>query len=76
MCCWTHKARDEVDKSQNIAFTLAESEDVRCQCKFGVPCRRRVTEEDLPCDWCRVRDHQQACDDIGPVPGTIILGFR
>jgi hypothetical protein len=68
MCCWTHKERDEADKRNGVVFTLAESKEVRCQCKFGVTCQRRMTEEDLLCDWCRGRNHSEACNELSTEP--------
>lgn len=63
MCCNTHLDRDESDTADGITFVLAESDDVRCMCKIGIPCMRRMTEEDLLCDWCRNRNHTKACGE-------------
>jgi hypothetical protein len=42
---------------------MAESEQWRCRCQFGNPCGRKATAEDLLCDWCRGRNHEQACNE-------------
>lgn len=64
MCCFTHRDRDRQAQAANILFVLADDEDTRCKCQFGEPCYRRMTQEDMMCDWCRGRDHYMACDEI------------
>lgn len=59
MCCMTHSARDITEKPP--VSLMAETEEFRCQCKYGTPCKRRMTQEDFLCDWCRGRDHNKAC---------------
>ena len=72
MCCGTHTARDQLDiqaritqitNGKPLAWDFAEDERLRCQCDFssGHPCKRRMTGEDLLCDWCRVTDHLDWC---------------
>lgn len=63
MCCNTHQDRDDTDSANGVMFTLAESDDVRCMCKIGIPCLRRATGEDFPCTWCRDTDHMKACGE-------------
>jgi hypothetical protein len=67
MCCWTHAERDTQDKLAGVPFTLAENDLVRCQCRYGMPCMRRATQEDGYCDWCRGRNHDLACEN-GAMP--------
>lgn len=60
----THSERDRQDQQRGVAFTIAERDDFRCQCKFGNVCLRRMTGEDFLCDWCRGLDHLQACREL------------
>jgi hypothetical protein len=62
--CWVHPERDRQDEKAGVAYTVAEDENVRCQCDWGAWCQRRMTEEDLLCDWCRGRDHSAAAQDL------------
>lgn len=49
MCCNTH------DNHAYSADLLAPSEQYRCRCTAGPPCRRKATQEDLLCDVCRAQ---------------------
>lgn len=69
MCCWTHGYRDDLALKCGETLDLVDADDpFRCQCTIGVPCRRRATEEDRQCDWCRGQDHAKACDQMGMPP--------
>jgi hypothetical protein len=66
MCCTTHDVMDALDRERrgiDVSALLAPSGDFRCQCPFGVPCKRAATEEDLLCARCRGTDHQRWCDE-------------
>jgi hypothetical protein len=73
MCCWTHEERDRLERAAGIDLIMAESEETRCQCSFGTWCRRRMTQEDLLCDWCRGTDHGRACMEMG-FRGMVLRG--
>lgn len=78
MCCWTHPYRDEAAQRAGEILDLVIFDDpFRCQCGYSTPCRRRATEEDQLCDWCRGTDHEQACNEFGPYgytqPGSRVL---
>jgi hypothetical protein len=69
MCCTTHDERDRQDVRNGKTFTYAENEQFRCQCDFGNKCRRRATQEDRRCDWCRGTNHETACGELGVMYG-------
>jgi hypothetical protein len=66
MCCTTHDERDRLDRADgiNVDALLTRDERFRCQCKFGHPCHRAMTAEDLVCDWCRGTNHETACKQM------------
>lgn len=59
MCCLTHLERDRIEfdglPPEVVTGLKATGEHDRCRCGFGSPCHRRMTGEDLLCDWCRAR---------------------
>lgn len=61
MCCVTHEVRDVLEREAGTAIAYAEREEFRCQCPFGQQCRRRATDEDFRCDWCRGTNHERWC---------------
>lgn len=64
MCCLTHSERDHDDDISGVKYSRADSEHLRCRCRFGNPCNREQSGPDLLCDWCRGRNHQEACAEI------------
>jgi len=64
MCCTTHDERDRDDNAHNVAYLMAASDRTRCQCTYGNPCRRFADREDLLCEWCRGRNHENACVEL------------
>jgi hypothetical protein len=62
MCCPTHDTRDELALAKGETPVFAEVKDFQCQCMFGRQCRRRATDEDFRCDWCR--DIEQGHKDL------------
>jgi hypothetical protein len=64
MCCLTHDERDRDDDMRGVEYTRADSRHLQCQCKFGNSCAREQSQSDLLCDWCRGRDHQEACGEL------------
>lgn len=54
MCCGTHDLRDALSGMlEGKLPVFAERPEFQCQCMFGRQCKRRATDEDFRCDWCR-----------------------
>jgi len=65
MCCWTHDERDKYDDTLGVEYARADSQHLRCICKYGNSCAREQSGPDLLCDWCRSRNHERECEEIG-----------
>lgn len=65
MCCFTHDERDRLENPP--PELMAENEQWRCRCTFGMPCKRKATAEDLLCGYCRECGHK-VCPDEHPAP--------
>lgn len=76
MCCQTHYERDARDRENGVAIDLASGEEFRCRCTFGNSCKRRATQEDILCDWCRGRDHYNACQELSAEDGMSVADYR
>jgi|SRR5215471_7510123 len=63
VCCLTHEARDRLDLNAGLKVPYSTDARLRCQCGYGEPCKREMTQEDFLCDWCRGTDHMKWCYD-------------